>query len=169
MLLKRVKKTTYLSIGNIWCVFHCLESSHYPHMIFHWAQIVMSCCLYKVVKQWMTNSIFLFTFKVKFMIKNISFDGNKNPSLWYLRESSWFDIFVSNNSALIDFPDGNKIPGCEKFSLCFGGRRQYCDTVYRDLGNLHLLILWWNKIIKIWSIKFVLITNLKFGCVVYCR
>ena len=69
--------------------------------------------------------------KAKFITKSISCDGNKN-----LRESSWFDIFVSNNSALIDFPDGNKIPGCEKFYLCFGGRRQYCDTAYRDLGNL---------------------------------
>ena len=31
--------------------------------------------------------------------------------------------------------DGNKVPGCETFDLCFGGRRHFCRSNYADLGE----------------------------------
>lgn len=31
--------------------------------------------------------------------------------------------------------EGNLIPGEKPFDLCFGGRRQFCDTDYADLGK----------------------------------
>ena len=31
--------------------------------------------------------------------------------------------------------------GCEKFDLCFGGRRDFCKSDYADLGNFRALII----------------------------
>ena len=31
---------------------------------------------------------------------------------------------------------GRSVPGCQKFDLCFGGRRLFCKTRYEDLGNM---------------------------------
>lgn len=31
---------------------------------------------------------------------------------------------------------GTTVAGCEKFDICFGGRRQFCKADYLDLGRL---------------------------------
>lgn len=31
--------------------------------------------------------------------------------------------------------EGNQVPGEQEFDLCFGGRRQFCETEYADLGK----------------------------------
>lgn len=36
--------------------------------------------------------------------------------------------------------EGRNVPGLEKFDLCFGGRRQFCDVEYADLGMLLLQV-----------------------------
>ena len=35
--------------------------------------------------------------------------------------------------------EGKYIPELSKFDLCFGGRRQFCDVEYADLGELSSL------------------------------
>ncbi|ESO96899.1 hypothetical protein LOTGIDRAFT_115477 [Lottia gigantea] len=47
-----------------------------------------------------------------------------------------FVTFAYTCDAFAAIEKGNAVPGEMKFDLCFGGRRQFCDTEYADLdGN----------------------------------
>jgi peroxisome proliferator-activated receptor gamma coactivator-related protein 1 len=46
----------------------------------------------------------------------------------------FFFFYFSNDNEIFCFIEGNTIAGEEHFDLCFGGRRQFCETEYADLG-----------------------------------
>lgn len=47
-----------------------------------------------------------------------------------------FVTFRYTCDAFAAIEKGNKVPALQKFDLCFGGRRQFCDVEYADLdGN----------------------------------
>lgn len=50
-----------------------------------------------------------------------------------------FVTFAYTCDAYAAVEKGNAIPGEQHFDLCFGGRRQFCDTEYADLdGNMEM-------------------------------
>lgn len=50
-----------------------------------------------------------------------------------------FVTFLYTCDAYAAIEKGNTIPGEERFDLCFGGRRQFCETEYADLdGNAEI-------------------------------
>ncbi|XP_076101307.1 uncharacterized protein LOC143071098 isoform X3 [Mytilus galloprovincialis] len=50
-----------------------------------------------------------------------------------------FVTFLYTCDAYAAIEKGNTIPGEERFDLCFGGRRQFCETEYADLdGNAEM-------------------------------
>lgn len=56
--------------------------------------------------------------------------------LFYHRDNYGFVTYYDNKDAFTAIENGSKLrkPDELPFDLCFGGRRQFCQTSYADLG-----------------------------------